>query len=143
MNSEVLYYMWLNKTRGVGPILSNNLIEYFGDIKEVYHADMPELLKVNGIGEKLAKIIFNNKDLDISKRIIEKCNNSDIKIIDKNTSNYPKQLNQYPKAPLILYVRGQLKEFESSVAIVGSRRCTEYGKIVTVELAESLSLKKI
>ena len=32
---------------------------------------------------------------------------------------------------------------ESSVAIVGSRRCTEYGKSVTVELVEKLSLMKI
>ena len=142
MNTEVLY-VWLNKIRGIGPILASNLMEYFEDISEVYHADMSELLKVNGIGEKLAKIIVNNKDLDASKVIIEKCNNINVKIINKYSSNYPKQLKQQLKAPIILYVRGQLKEFESSVAIVGSRRCTEYGKIVTVELAESLSLKKI
>lgn len=66
-----------------------------------------------------------------------------IKIINKYSSNYPKQLNKLLKAPLILYIRGQLKKFESSVVIVGSRRCTEYGKNVTVELAEALSLKKI
>ena len=143
MNEELLYYIWINKVRGIGSILANNLIEYFGDIREVYHADISELLKVNGIGEKLAKTILDNKDLDISKRIIEKCNNSNIKIIDKNSSNYPKQLKKYPKAPLILYIRGELRNMESSVAIVGSRRCTEYGKSVTVELVEKLSLMKI
>ena len=142
MNTEVLY-VWLNKIRGIGPILASNLMEYFEDISEVYHADISELLKVNGIGEKLAKIIVNNKNLDESERIIERCNNINIEIVNKYSSNYPKQLNKLPKAPLILYVRGQLKEFESSVAIVGSRRCTEYGKNVTVELAEALSLKKI
>ena len=143
MNSEVLYYIWLNRIRGIGPILANNLMEYFENISEVYHADMSELLKVNGIGEKLAKIIVNNKNLDESERIIERCNNINIEIINKYSLNYPKQLKQQLKAPIILYVRGQLKEFESSVAIVGSRRCTEYGKNVTVELAEVLSLKKI
>jgi DNA processing protein len=143
MNEESLYYIWLNKVRGIGSILASNLIEHFGDIKEIYHADMSELLKVNGIGEKLAKKIFNNKDLDTSKRIIEKCNNSDIDIINKSSLNYPKQLKQHPKAPLILYTRGELRKLESLVAIIGSRRCTEYGKSVTVELVEKLSLTKI
>jgi DNA processing protein len=91
MNTEVLY-VWLNKIRGIGPILASNLMEYFGDISEVYHADISDLLKVDGIGEKLAKIIVNNKDLDASKRISEKCNNNNIKIIRKYSSNYPKQL---------------------------------------------------
>ena len=142
MDKELLY-VWLNKIRGVGPILANNLIEWFSDIDEIYHADISELLKVDGIGEKLAKTIVNNKDLDESKRAIQKCNNNNIEIINKYSSNYPKQLSKLPKAPLILYVRGQLKEFESSVAIVGSRRCTAYGKNVTVELSEALSLRKI
>lgn len=143
MNEELLYYIWLNKIRGIGSILANNLIEYFRDIREVYHADMSELLEVNGIGEKLAQIIFNNKDLDASKRIIETCNNSNIKIISKNSLNYPKQLKEQPKAPLLLYVRGNLKEFKGAIAIVGSRRYNEYGKNVTVDLAKELSLKKI
>lgn len=54
MNEELLYYIWLNRIRGIGPILANNLMEYFENISEVYRADMFELLKVNGIGEKLA-----------------------------------------------------------------------------------------
>lgn len=118
-------------------------MEHFGDISEVYHADMFDLLKINGIGEELAKVIVNNRSLDASKRIIEKCNNINVKIINKYSSNYPKQLKQQPKAPLILYVRGEVKEFQHSVAIVGSRRCTEYGENVAVELAEALSLKKM
>lgn len=142
MDKELLY-VWLNKIRGVGPILANNLIECFSDIDEIYHSDISELLKVDGIGEKLAKTIVNNKDLDESKRVIQKCNNNNIEIINKYSSNYPKQLSKLPRAPLILYVRGQLKTIESSVSIVGSRRCTEYGKNVTVELAEALSLRKI
>jgi len=47
---EELLYVWLNKIRGVGPILANNLMQYFSDIDEIYHADMSELLKVDGIG---------------------------------------------------------------------------------------------
>ena len=61
---------------------------------------------------QLQKIIVNNKNLDASKRISEKCNNNNINIVRKYSSSYPKQLKKQHKAPLLLYVRGQLKEFE-------------------------------
>lgn len=43
------------------------------------------------------------------------------------------------KAPLVLYVRGNLNKIDKAVAIVGSRRCTQYGKDITIELATALS----
>lgn len=113
MDKELLY-VWLNKIRGVGPILANNLIECFSDIDEIYHADISELLKVDGIGEKLAKTIVNNKDLDESKRVIQKCNNNNIEIINKYSSNYPKQL--------------------SSKSLVNSRLAPQRSKILQVQV---------
>ena len=55
----------------------------------------------------------------------------------------PNQLKKFKNAPIILYVKGELKEFDSAVCIVGSRRCTEYSKNITVELAETLSKRNI
>ena len=142
MDKDILY-IWLNKIKGIGPILANNLLNYFGNIEEVYISTVDELLKVEGIGEKLAKGIMESKKLDSSKMIFENCIKSNIQIITKYSDDYPSVLLSQPKAPLILYVKGILKEFDESVAIVGARRCNEYGKRVTVELAESLSANKI
>lgn len=142
MDKEILY-IWLNTIKGIGPILANNLLTYFGDIKEVYISQIDELLKVEGIGEKLAKIIMESKDLEHSKRIFEKCSKNNIQVITRVSSNYPKILLNEIKSPLVLYAKGHLKHFDESVAIVGSRRCNEYGKKVTIDLAEALSLRKI
>ncbi|MVX67500.1 DNA-protecting protein DprA, partial [Clostridium chromiireducens] len=55
----------------------------------------------------------------------------------------PSQLNYYINSPIVLYAKGIIKESSNSVAIVGSRRCTEYGKKVTIELATELSKSNI
>ena len=55
-------------------------IEFFKRIDFVYEATYDELIKVEGIGDKLAKIIVENKDLSKSKEIYYKCKRSKIKI---------------------------------------------------------------
>lgn len=142
MDRRILY-IWLSKIKGIGPVITRNLIEFFKTIDFVYEATYDELIKVEGIGDKLAKIIVENKDLSKSKEIYYKCKRSKIKIITMECSNYPKQLKNFKNAPIILYVKGELKEFDSAVCIVGSRRCTEYSKNITVELAENLSKRNI
>lgn len=142
MDRRILY-IWLSKIKGIGPVITRNLIEFFKRIDFVYEATYDELIKVEGIGDKLAKIIVENKDLSKSKEIYYKCKRSKIKIITMECSNYPKQLKNFKNAPIILYVKGELKEFDNAVCIVGSRRCTEYSKNITVELTENLSKRNI
>ena len=44
---------------GVSSVLAKRLLEHFGGIESVFKADVSELKKVDGIGEKLAKKIKN------------------------------------------------------------------------------------
>lgn len=134
MDRRILY-IWLSKINGVGPVIASKLIEFFGRIDFVYEAKYDDLIKVEGIGPITAKTIVDNKDLTKSEQIFNKCNKNEIKIVTRECSNYPKQLKIFDKAPIVLYVRGNLKEINNTVAIVGARRCTEYGKNITVELA--------
>lgn len=138
MDKELLY-IWLNNVNGIGAVLGKRLIDYFGSVEEIYNAQRIDLLKVEGIGEKLVDNIINSKELDKYKRILEKCKALNIKIITLDDKAYPLRLKRYEKAPLVLYLRGELKEYDTAVSIVGSRRCDDYGKRVTVELAEALS----
>ena len=79
MDRRILY-IWLSKIKGIGPVIKRNLIEFFKRIDFVYEATYDELIKVEGIGDKLAKIIVENKDLSKSKEIYYKCKRSKIKI---------------------------------------------------------------
>lgn len=64
----------------------------------------------------------------------------DIKKVSIQEENYPRQLLQIHKPPATLYMRGAILPYdENAIAIVGSRRCTQYGKQVAYDLAFALA----
>ena len=75
-----MLYIWLSKIKGIGPVITRNLIEFFKRIDFIYEATYDELIKVEGIGDKLAKIIVENKDLSKSKEIYYKCKRGKVRL---------------------------------------------------------------
>lgn len=62
------------------------------------------------------------------------------KVIEKNDSNYPEKLKNIKNAPKELYVMGDEKLLsKTSIAIVGSRACTEYGSFYATKFAKEIS----
>ncbi|MGL5086315.1 MAG: helix-hairpin-helix domain-containing protein, partial [Clostridium sp.] len=88
---RALLYIWLSKIKGIGPVLASALLNYFGDIINLYNSDINSLLKVDGIGKKTAEAITLNKALDESRNILEKCNKLNIEIVTRESNNYPIQ----------------------------------------------------
>ncbi len=56
-------------------------------------------------------------------------------------SGYPHSLFDLTDPPMTIYVRGKLPSFEKSVAIVGTRDPTEYGKMMAYRIAKHLASK--
>lgn len=64
----------------------------------------------------------------------------DIKKVPITSKEYPQRLLQIHEPPETLYVRGKmLGQDDVAVAIVGSRKCTQYGKQVAYDLAFALA----
>jgi len=64
----------------------------------------------------------------------------EIKILKLEDKNYPNSLKVIKNPPKTLYYRGKLLKEEKLFAIVGSRKCSEYGKEMAFKLAEDLAL---
>lgn len=76
--------------------------------------------------------------MDEAAEILNTCSNKDIRIITIWSPEYPKLLKNIEFPPLILYVRGTLQAADSEIiSIVGTRHCTEYGKLCAEHFAES------
>ncbi len=52
---------------------------------------------------------------------------------------YPALARQSAQAPTFLYYKRKIRKNSTGVAIVGSRRCTDYGKQAAVEAASFLA----
>ena len=63
----------------------------------------------------------------------------EIKTIKLGDKNYPLLLEKIFNPPKTLYVRGEILRNEKCFAIVGTRRCSEYGKDIAFSIARDLS----
>jgi len=68
-----------------------------------------------------------------------------VKRISFEDRNYPRQLKEIKNSPKILFYRGNMDQslFEKSLAIIGTRRITRYGKMVVEKFLPLLVQEKI
>lgn len=79
--------------------------------------------------KKQKEEIQKQKKAEVLTKTMDLLRNSDIRSISYLHSEYPKQLLELPDKPLLLYVRGNISfDFSQSLAVVGTRKCSSYGK---------------
>lgn len=137
------YWLWLRGIKGLGPIIEKRLLKYFENPKSIYEACEDELLSIMGIGEIIAKNILSARSLGDAYSILDDIEKKNIKLLTYNDPLYPSLAKEYAEAPTLLYYRGNIKENLEAIAIVGSRRCSSYGKRVAIEAAEYLAHNNI
>lgn len=63
-----------------------------------------------------------------------------IRCITKTSPEYPKKMKQYPSMPANLYVKGRMPDPDKiTVAVIGARMCSPYGRIQAFRYAKELS----
>ena len=134
----------LSKIPHLGPKRCRQLVEYFGSPKKVLSASSSSLLRVPEMGEKIVSSIIQEREgieIDEDLKTIDKLV---IHLISFQDDEYPRNLLHTFNPPFLLYVRGNLREEDrDAVAMVGTRRATTYGKIVTRKLARELAKEGI
>jgi DNA processing protein len=140
MSGALLDALRLHLVPGVGPRTTQTLLEAFGSAASVLKATEAELLTIDGVGPKLAKVIRAARDSDEPERELARCRDLGVRLFARGTPGYPHLLSTIPDAPAVLYCRGELlPQDEIAVAIVGSRRCTYYGISQAERLAGGLA----
>jgi DNA processing protein len=134
-----IYLAALYSFEGFGTARVKLLIDYFGGAKEAWNSDADALIDVGINKELVGKFISyrNAFDFDFFLSILKK---EKINLVSINDPDYPENLKGLDDAPLVLYYKGKLSKNDiNSVAIVGSRRMTSYGRDVTQKIASELA----
>lgn len=125
---------------GLGPRLMQNLLSRFESIEEILSASKTELMEVNGVGSKLADAIHRADDSHLAEQEWDRCEANGVKLLFKHSDDYPSQLADICDAPNVLYCQGDIIPQDNlAVGIVGSRRCTLYGRQQAEKLAGALA----
>lgn len=115
-------------TDGVGPLLFSRTLIYFGDAEKALGASAAQLEKVHGIGAVRAEQIARARDAAQVDEEIEAAARHEARIICRADPEYPPGLREIPDAPIVLYVKGELRDTDAvALAVVGTRRCSIYG----------------
>ncbi len=139
MRSKI-YWVWLNQIEGLGPVKIKRLINYFKTPKKIWQANKKELKKLKGIGEKTSKKILLSKSNFKPEVEMKKVKKSKLKLVTLKDKCYPNLLKEIYDAPSILYYKGDLKALNKpSLAIVGTRECSDYAKKVAYRLGYRLA----
>ena len=110
------------------------LLEKFKSPKIIKQISVTELTAV--VGVELACQIAAFKPDDDIKRKYESLQALNIKILPYYASEYPAWLKNIDHFPPILFVRGSIKiEDEISLAVIGTRSATTYGKNIAENFA--------
>jgi DNA processing protein len=139
MDQNRLSLLALHFIPGVGDYLIRQLVSYCGSAEKVFKTPKGKLLKVPGIGEVTAESIRLGKPFAAAEKEIKKAEKENVQLIFFTDKNYPSRLKQVNDAPSLLYTKGKI-DFENpkTVAIVGTRQATAYGKACVDELISSL-----
>lgn len=138
----MLYYIWLSIIKGIGPVTQKRLLKYFKTPKDIYIAEEEEIKKVTGVGDVLSKTI-KEKNIAEAQIVLDRCNKLGIRILTYDDELYPERAKESISSPIVLYYRGTIRKDAMGVGIVGSRKCTDYGKEVTREAATYLAENNI
>ncbi len=114
---------------GIGPSRANILIRQYGSPKNVFEVPAQELHRQGHIPEAVAqRFSFAQYESEVDK-ILTWCEENCVTIILPDHQNYPPLLKEIYDPPTVLYAMGDLSLLnERSVAIVGMRKISDYGK---------------
>lgn len=141
MDREILIdYLHLALTNGVGSTLLRRLLDHFGSAAAVLTASPVELSEVPGVGLVLSRNLRSLEARAFADQTYEICRENGIQTLLPDSDDFPRLLNEIPDPPNLLFVRGQLKTTDSlSVAIVGTRTASQYGRAQAARFSRGLA----
>lgn len=123
----LLYWIWLAELKNLSILQKNSLLERFGSAEALYRAKDTQLQEME-ISRPVRRAL-QDKDLNPAQKILDSCADKDIGLLPVNDPQYPAKLRNIPDAPILLYYKGKLPDWEARpfAGIVGTRKATAYG----------------
>ncbi len=141
---ELLYQIALTMIPGIGDVNARSLIKHCGSAEAVLREKYHRLLKIPGIGSVTAKSIVSHKVLNRAEEELLFLDKFKIQAIMFTDPDYPQRLLNCNDSPIVLYFKGNGSLNRKRVlAIVGTRRVTEYGKEICKAMIQRLAEEDI
>ncbi|MCL2616720.1 MAG: DNA-processing protein DprA [Defluviitaleaceae bacterium] len=135
------YNLWLHSLSGIGGGKVERLLGVMGSAQNIFNATSQDLALVEGLTNENIRNILDKQSKDALAVCSAWLENTGARFVSRYDEGYPELLRKIDSPPFGFFVRGTLPDDSlTKVAIIGSRRCTEYGRSVAHMLARELSV---
>jgi len=144
MNDEIRTIIALSTVNKVGAQRIRLLLQQVDKPYEVFKLGKNDLCRIPGIGPQVASYIRKFNDWKNIDKILEKTRKLGARIITYRSVDYPDRLREVFDAPLVLWVKGSTEVLNTeSIAVVGTRNPTQYGRQMAQFLTKRLVEQKL
>jgi DNA processing protein len=128
--SQIISLLILLHTRGLGRIGIWKLLKEFGSSEKIVEVGW----------DPQRRVLLGRWEVANWEEDLEEVAKKGIRLLTYRDPAYPKNLLNIPDFPLLLYVKGELLAGDNaSVAIIGTRNATLYGKQSAEKIAQELA----
>jgi len=132
------YLVALHRVNGLGTVRLRTLLNVYQDPKLIWEENPQEFLSM-GVPQNVVKALGELKKQINPEQYLESIYKSKIKILTIFDDDYPDLLKQIYDPPIIIYYQGEIGASDKNIAVVGTRKVTGYGKLVTEKFTQGLS----
>lgn len=136
----LLYWLALHLTPGLGAQRALRLVKVFGHPERIFHASLSELeAAMPQLPKSTAESIHAGIAFEEAADERRKAEGAGVAVVPYQDPRYPARLKQIYDPPILLYVRGRAELLHGhTLAVVGTRRPTPYGKSVAEKLSREM-----
>lgn len=145
MNFTTLHHqIGLTLLSGIGSRRARTIIAHFSDLEAFFSEKQLNLAKIPGIPPDSISFRQRVEALVAADQIVAGLEQRQVQTVFFTDESYPRRLKNCEDAPLLLYAQGNIDwNPEHSIAVVGTRNATAYGKQITEELIADLTAHKV
>ncbi len=141
--SGTKYWVGFTLIPGIGRARLSLLKQYFGEMDRAWQASATELEMAGLDNRSIESIIERRPKISLDAEM-EKLARYKVTVLTQKDEAYPSRLKEIYDSPPVLYVRGRFSpEDDWSLAVVGTRRPTYYGREVTEQIVGDLARNRI
>lgn len=137
------YWLGFSVFSGIGPFKFKKILEEFGTAKNAWNSSNSKILKI--LGESLGSKFLDFRSKFSIENYLKNLKKENVWFLTLEDKHYPTLLSKIKNPPFVLYGRGipfekwNEEEINRTIAVVGTRKTTQYGREVTRILGSQLS----
>jgi len=138
-NSAIQYWIGFTKIPSIGPIRFEKIQKHFPSLEQAWNAPAAEFKRIGFSDIVVADIEKIRNTINLSQEL-EKIQQAGASVVTIEDKAYPHLLKETYAPPPLLYYRGALPSKDPFlIAVVGSRKFSQYGAQVTNTLVHDLA----